>query len=180
MLGKRVFYIRPTGWTGIIALSVFFLLFMALIMHTILVRVQQVKQIIALCDKLLTAYRWDHEWKRLVDLAIATLFASLLCNHAFSFTIPFCFFKRVFFSGLFRSLYYRPWIPSLLQYRGKIQTNNLKGSKLSLIEKYRLNYVKKKLNYGFIDFFTLLIIRHVEGFHRYRKFGIYRHACNCR
>lgn len=121
MLGKRVFYIRPTGWTGIIALSVFFLLFMALIMHTILVRVQQVKQIVALCDKLLTAYRWDHEWKRLVDLTIATLFASLLCNHAFSFTIPFCFFKRVFFSGLFRSLYYRPWIPSLLQYRGKIQ-----------------------------------------------------------
>lgn len=103
MLGKRVFYIRPTGWTGIIALSVFFLLFMALIMHTILVRVQQVKQIVALCDKLLTAYRWDHEWKRLVDLAIATLFASLLCNHAFLLLFLFVFLNAYFFpvcSGL--------------------------------------------------------------------------------
>lgn len=35
------------------------------------------------------------------------------------FFIIFFFKKHVFFSGLFRFLYYRPWIPALLQYRDK-------------------------------------------------------------
>lgn len=71
--------------------------FIALIMHTILLRVQQVKQIIALCDKLFTS-RWDHEWKRLVDAIASTLFVIrfyvIMLVHFF---LIISFNNRVFF-----------------------------------------------------------------------------------
>lgn len=61
-----------------------------------------------------------------------------------TFFYYFLFFKRVFFSGLFRSLYYRPWIPSLLQHQGKQDQKRLsiriiynrERIEIILVEKY--------------------------------------------